>query len=110
MGRKCCVPKCKQGYAGVPKDPNVTFHLFKEEWRLKIHRGSKWKVTENTFICSKHFVASDFIIETLINVEGKQGVQQPGKPEIFREFDLPQGKPGKPGKVREFFCLSMRIF
>ena len=64
MGRKGCVPKCKQGYAGVPKDPNVTVHLFKEEWRLKIHRGSKWKVTENTFICSKHFVASDFIIES----------------------------------------------
>ena len=36
-----------------------------------------------------------------------QGVQQPG---IFREFDLPQGEPGKPGKLRELFCLSMRIF
>ena len=64
MGRKCCVSKCKQGYVRVPKDPNVTFHLFKEEWRLKIHRGSKWKVAENTYICSKHFVASDFIIES----------------------------------------------
>ena len=40
----------------------------------------------------------------------KQGVQQPGKPGILREFDLLQGKHGKPGKLWEFFCLSMRIF
>ena len=52
-----------------------------------------------------------------------QGVQQPGKPGILREFDLLRGKPGKPGilrefdlpqgkpgKLGEFFCLSMRIF
>ena len=37
----------------------------------------------------------------LIDSNPIQGVQQPGKP---------QGKPGKPGKLREFFCLSMRIF
>ena len=41
---------------------------------------------------------------------GRQGVQQPRKPGILREFDLPRGKSGKPGKLREFFCLSIRIF
>ena len=31
-----------------------------------------------------------------------QGAHQPRKPEILREFILPQGKPGKPGKLSEF--------
>ena len=25
MGRKCCVPNCKEGYKDAPKDPDVTF-------------------------------------------------------------------------------------
>ena len=64
MGRKCCVPNCKEGYKGAPKDPDVTFHLFNSEWKYKIHRGGNWEVTKNTFICSKHFVSTDFLSES----------------------------------------------
>ena len=64
MGKKCCVPNCKEGYKGAPKDPDVTFHLFNSEWKSKIHRGGNWEVTKNTFICSKHFVSTDFLSES----------------------------------------------
>ena len=64
MGRKCCVPKCKQGYGGVPKDPNVPLHNFREEWRMKIYRDETLTVTENTYIFSKHFVQNDFVTES----------------------------------------------
>ena len=65
MGRKCCVPKCKQGYQGTPNDPNVTFHLFRNEWKPKIHREENWEVTALTYICSKHFIDRDFFLESV---------------------------------------------
>ena len=64
MGRKCCVPNCIEGYKGAPKDPDVTFHVFNSEWESKIHRCGNWEVTKNTFICSKHFLSTDFLSES----------------------------------------------
>ena len=60
MDRKCCVPNCKSGYKEVVKEPEVTFHNFKPEWKS---RDRDRKVKDNTCICSKHFVSSDFISE-----------------------------------------------
>ena len=61
MGFKCCVPKCRTGYKSQPKEAGVTIHKFREVWKNKIHRDGVWSVTNDTYICSKHFVDSDFI-------------------------------------------------
>ena len=61
MGRKCCAPKCRSGYKGKSKD-GISMHKFRAEWKSNFPRGD-WKVTDQTFICSKHFTASDFITE-----------------------------------------------
>ena len=61
MGRKCCAPKCRSGYKGKSKD-GISMHKFRAEWKSNFPRGD-WKVTDQTFICSKHFTASNFITE-----------------------------------------------
>ena len=61
MGRKCCAPKCRSGYKGKSKN-GISMHKFRAEWKSNFPRGD-WKVTDQTFICSKHFTASDFITE-----------------------------------------------
>ena len=64
MGRKCCVPNCKSGYQSQVKDTKTTFHKFWKEWENKIHRGGKWSMTTQSFICSKHFEENDFVYHT----------------------------------------------
>ena len=61
MGRKCCAPKCRSGHKGKSKG-GISMHKFRAEWKSNFPRGD-WKVTDQTFICSKHFTASDFITE-----------------------------------------------
>ena len=58
MGRKFCFPNRKSGYKTQLKEDYVTFHKFRVEWKHKIDRGN-WDVTNQSFICSKHFQDSD---------------------------------------------------
>lgn len=55
MGSKCCVRNCKSGYKRQVKITETSFHKFREEWKNKIHWGGKWPMTEESFLCSKHF-------------------------------------------------------
>ena len=55
MGRKCCASKLQvRIYKGESKN-GISMHKFP--------RGGDWKVTDQIFICSKHFSASDFVTE-----------------------------------------------
>ena len=40
------------------------FNAFREEWKRKIHRDGDKKITDNIGLCSKHFVAEDFVTES----------------------------------------------
>ena len=60
MGEKCCVPQCRSGHEGVDMT-NITMHKFRNTWLKDFPRGGGWTITENTFICSKHFHDSDFV-------------------------------------------------
>ena len=42
----------------------ITMHKFQEKWKEKLPRGGEWKVTKNTYICSKHFAEGDFMTNT----------------------------------------------
>ena len=71
MGRKCCVPKCKSGYASakpgsnkisffsIPSDPDL-----KEKWKIRIQRP-EWEPTPNSSICSLHFTENDIQINSI---------------------------------------------
>ena len=63
MGEKCCAPKFRSGYQGVDMT-DITMHKFQEKWKEKLPRGGEWKVTKNTYICSKHFAEGDFVTNT----------------------------------------------
>ena len=63
MGGKCCAPKFRSGYQGVDMT-GITVHKFQEKWKEKLPRGGEWKVTKNTYICSKHFAEGDFVTNT----------------------------------------------
>ena len=54
MGRKCPVPNYKLDYKSQVKDTKTTFHKFRKECENKIHRGEKWFMTTESFICGKH--------------------------------------------------------
>ena len=73
MGYKCSVPGCKQGYDGMPNNPNISMHKFPdgkydpssyEEW-MKALGALPFKRNKtfhpNTRICSLHFKPSDFV-------------------------------------------------
>ena len=62
-GGKCCAPKFRSGYQGVDMT-DITMHKFQEKWKEKLPRGGEWKVTKNTYICSKHFAEGDFVTNT----------------------------------------------
>ena len=64
MGKKCCAPNCRSGYKGVSM-VDISMHKFHEHWKEKFPRGGGWKVTKNSFICSKHFTDDDFITNSL---------------------------------------------
>ena len=59
----CCSPKCRPGYQGVDIT-GITMHKFQEKWKEKFPRDSQWKVTKNTYICSKHFAEGYFVTDT----------------------------------------------
>ena len=46
MGRKCCVPGCRSGYASENPDPTISLHLFpkddesRQKWIRAIPRDS----------------------------------------------------------------------
>jgi len=70
MGRKCA-PGCKSGYESqTSKNPEaetvkLSFHAFprdrvtRETWRRSIPRD--WDPPPNSFLCSLHFTANDFV-------------------------------------------------
>ena len=70
MGRTCCAPGCRTGYASAPKkDPTVSLHTFpKDEARLqqwlKAIPRADWKPTASSLICSLHFTLADFVQES----------------------------------------------
>ena len=64
MGRRCCLTNCKSGYQSQGKNTKTTFHKFRKEWQNKIHRGGKWPMATQSFICSKHFEEGDFVYHT----------------------------------------------
>ena len=64
MGRKCPVPNYKLDCKSQAKDTKTTFHKFRKECENKIHRGEKWSMITESFICSKHFEESDFVYHT----------------------------------------------
>ena len=64
MGPKSCVPNCKSGYKSQIKDTKITLHKFRKEWENKTHRGGKWSMVAESFLCSKHFEESDFVYHT----------------------------------------------
>ena len=43
---------------------DITMHKFQEKWKEKLPRGGQWKVTKNTYICSKHFAEGVFVTNT----------------------------------------------
>ena len=59
-GKKVLHPQCCSGYEGVDMT-NITMHKFRKSWLKDFLRGGGWTITENTFICSKHFHDSDFV-------------------------------------------------
>lgn len=64
MGFKCCVPGCSSGYAS-DDSINVSMHKFpndevrKNQWLRRINRAD-FIPSNNSRVCSKHFVESDF--------------------------------------------------
>ena len=64
MGSKSCVPNCKSGCKSQIKDTKITLHKFRKEWENKTHRGGKWSMVAESFLCSKHFEESDFVYHT----------------------------------------------
>ena len=69
MGRACVVPECNSGYKNVDMT-GITMNYFQEEWKGKIPRAGKWKITDNIGICSKHFMKEDIV--TPSNDRGKR--------------------------------------
>ena len=63
MGRTCAAPNCNSGYKNVDMT-GISMHAFQKEWKGKIHRDGEWKITDNIGLCSKHFVAEDFVTES----------------------------------------------
>ena len=77
MGPKCCVPNCKSGYKSQIKHTKITLHKFRKEWENKTHRGGKWSMVAESFLCSKHFEESDFVYHTNdTNCRTKQKLQK----------------------------------
>ena len=64
MGKKCCAPNCRSGYAGVNMD-GIPMHKFRERCKENFPRRGEWNVTSNSHICSKYFTDSDFVITPL---------------------------------------------
>ncbi|XP_065888497.1 THAP domain-containing protein 2-like [Dysidea avara] len=63
----CCVPQCTNRRN---KNPELSYHTFpktaelKKKWIMAIQRdeGPTFKVTNNTVVCSAHFVPSDYTV------------------------------------------------
>ena len=90
MGFKCCVPGCRQGYDGVPKNPNISMHKFPdakydsslyEQWMkaigsLPFKKTKSYNPNFNSRVCSLHFKPSD-LVQT--SVDTKIGRKVPGQ-------------------------------
>ena len=78
MGKKCCVPKCRSGYAPIKGElefdgekkvaRKISVFSFPIEedllqrWVRSIPRD-KWKPSSNSGVCELHFVAADIVSE-----------------------------------------------
>ncbi|QQP50769.1 Uncharacterized protein FKW44_011893 [Caligus rogercresseyi] len=62
MGKKCCVPGCRSGYAGEPKG------AYKSAQSLgpSDPRVNEGKLGENSAVCSKHFKAIKFTMKFFV--------------------------------------------
>ena len=83
----CCVPLCdKPGYM-VEGGRKITFHSFPKDektiksWIVKIRRdlGPKFKLTQHTKICSRHFLDTDF----RITFRGRKFLKEGVVPSVF---------------------------
>ena len=58
MPNKCSVVGCKSGYKDGPDYPRFQFprdQELKAKWLLFLNRPADYEVTDNSFICSRHF-------------------------------------------------------
>ena len=67
MPIKCCVPKCKSGFATNPEKVSMfsgpSDPLMQRKWTKAIPRAN-YIVTKSTSICAKHFTPEDIIISS----------------------------------------------
>ena len=110
MGFKCCVPGCSSGYAS-DNSTDVSMHKFpnddvrKQQWLRCINRAD-FIPTNNSRVCSKHFIENDFKIQRQdSNVTRKRS--NTGTPMTLRslkEYAKPSIFPNQPS------YLTSRIF
>ena len=98
MGCKCCVPGCRQGYHGVPRNKKISFHRFPNE-QYDPDLLKKWldvinplfKETKcytprfNSRVCSLHFEPSD-LVQT--SIDTKMGRKVAGQRQINRPLQV----------------------
>ena len=59
MPNKCSVVGCKSGYKDGPDYPRFKFPRDQEliaKWLLFLNRPADYEVTDNSFICSRHYL------------------------------------------------------
>nr|CAI5868527.1 unnamed protein product [Callosobruchus analis] len=79
MPRSCCVPRCNSNYKKDLKEGKSyisSFAFLKDEqlrrkWIAAIHREVSFVPTQNTVVCSKHFLESEIItVDTITRPDG----------------------------------------
>nr|CAI5854751.1 unnamed protein product [Callosobruchus analis] len=79
MSRSCCVPRCNSNYKKDLKEGKSYISSFafpkdeqlRRKWIGAIHREVSFVPTQNTVVCSKHFLESEIItVDTITRPDG----------------------------------------
>ena len=102
MGRRCVAAGCSNTHSDsismhkFPKDPEL-----RKKWEKQVQRTrERWSATENSFLCSEHFEADCFEVDSMLaeqmGLKKRRRLKPDAVPTIFVRHVTPQQTTGGP--------------